>query len=308
MSEQSFVTRLQQAHSKNKITENRSELWEWCDSKSNQVEVTESNLENMVSLKMTTGFFWDVDGATLNTLILLAEAVGASGLINPEGAKHALPINNCVGLSEEQVLAKVKSRLGFEVKLPGFLRSSTAGTNEGQLTTRHCHAIYATKRILEMYPNKDTRIIEIGAGLGLLPYFLASVGYTNYCSIDLATASVCQAYFLHKNLPNTNIILSKEVSDPFDVQHKNSLKLLHASDYVNVPPHSFDLMVNMDGLTEYNYEDACKYANSECAPTLFSINHEMNDYRVVDIVVEKKLKYRVPYWLRPGYVEELYTK
>jgi hypothetical protein len=66
-------------------------------------------------------------------------------------------------------------------------------------------------------------------------------------------------------------------------------------------------MINMDGLSEMNKEDAIKYVSSDCAPLLLSVNHEINDFRVVDICKPyRKLVYRYPFWTRPGYVEELY--
>lgn len=160
---------------------------------------------------------------------------------------------------------------------------------------------------MELYPDPNTSIIEIGAGFGLLGYYLHGMGYRDYTVIDLALVNACQTYFLAQNLPDRKLILSGDVLDPFDRVHKDAIKLLHATDFHDVPKGRFRIMINMDGLTEYGYEVARKYVQSDCADTLLSINHEVNTFRVFDIEQpHRKLKQRSLFWLRPGYVEEIY--
>lgn len=134
-------------------------------------------------------------------------------------------------------------------------------------------------------------------------------GYKDYTTIDLAHTNACQTYFLTRNLPNRDIILSGEKENPFDLSYRNSLKLLHSSDFKNIIKDRFDIMINIDGLTEMKIEEANKYVQSDCASFLLSINHEVNSYRVIDIHKPYRiLKYRYPFWLREGYVEELYEQ
>ncbi len=108
---------------------------------------------------------------------------------------------------------------------------------------------------------------------------------------------------------NRNLILSGDVTDPFDLKHKDSVKILHCTDFKDIPDDRFALMVNMDGLTEMGIEQASKYVQSNCAKDLFSVNHEVNSFRVCDIQPSNRRKeYRYPFWLRPGYVEELFRR
>ena len=213
-------------------------------------------------------------------------------------------------MSTDQVLDSVQWVLPFPINFPPFSGNCTQGiqTKYGVASNRHIFYLWVVKRIIELCPNKNSSIIEIGAGFGLLGYYLDRIGYRDYTTIDLAMINACQTYFLSRNLPYRNLILSGDVENPFDPQHNDSIKLLHSTDFKDVPKNRFSIMVNMDGLTEYGLAEASKYAQSDCAPILFSINCESNPYRVYDIAQpSRKLVYRYPFWLRPGYIEELYV-
>jgi len=305
----SVFDRIQVALNKNISLEEKSELWDWCYSHSTQVEITIENLENMAKNNLTWGFFGGtVSVDNQDSVLKLATALGVFGVQNLEGGKNHTPVVNNHSLSCSEILDKIQDKIGFKIQLPKFIGGrDVLMTSYGVITDRHCHYLWVMKRIIELFPDRDTHIVEIGGGLGLLGYYLDACGYKDYTIIDLARTSACQTYFLARNLPHRKLILSGESENPFTIFDCENIKLLHSSDFANIEPNTFDLMVNMDGLTEMTVSEATKYMQSNCAPTLLSVNHEMNDYRVCEISEpNKKLVYRYPFWIRDGYVEELY--
>lgn len=71
----------------------------------------------------------------------------------------------------------------------------------------------------------------------------------------------------------------------------------------------WDLALNADSLTEMGRKIARRYLDHVAAATdrFLSINHEVNEYTVNDLLAEMKAVHyreRFPYWLRRGYVEE----
>lgn len=305
------VERLKSIFEKNYPRENRDAVWNYCMERAVPVELSEANLENMCQTALVTGFV-GVNGQ--KELVKLAEALGISGMSNPEAdaafAKHVPSRTNVDGLTADQILDQIQTRLPFPIRFPPFSGNCTMGlaTRYGVTSNRHIFYLWVLKRIREICPDPHTAILELGAGFGVLGYYLDQVGYRDYTTIDLALINACQAYFLSRNLPERNLILSGDVANPFDPGHRDSIKLLHASDFVDVPTGRFGIMINMDGLTEMGIAEATKYVQHDCAPMLLSINHEVNEFRVADIAQNRKLKSRYPFWLRDGYVEELYVR
>lgn len=294
--------------------EKRGVVWNACMDAALKVELNETNLENMCQTPLVSGFG---GGGGRPEAIRLAEALGACGISNPENDafnnRHVPPPSNCDNQTMDEILDRIQPFLPFKIQFPPFSGNCLQGivTKFGVTSNRHIFYLWVLKRIMELCPDRDSAIIEIGAGFGLLGYYLDKVGYRDYTTIDLALVNACQTYFLKRNLPDRRFILSGDVDNqidqPFNSNYKDAIKLLHTTDFHNVLKGRFDIMINMDGLTEYGYEEARKYVQSDCADTLLSINHEVNTFRVFDIdQPHRKLKQRNLFWLRPGYVEEIY--
>lgn len=291
--------------------EHRDDVWNFCMSKASAVQLSEANLENMCGTDLVSGFG---GGGGKEEIVRLAEALGVCGITNPETnayyGRYTAPRCNVDGLSPDAVMDKIQTAFPFPIQFPPFSGNCLQGTQTkyGVTSNRHIFYLWVAKRILELCPNRASGIVEVGAGFGVLGYYLDRLGYRDYTTIDLALINACQTYFLYKNLPGRNFILSGDVPNPFDLQHRDSIKLLHSGDFQNVPKNRFSIMVNMDGLTEYGIADAEKYVQSDCAPMLLSINHEVNPFRVCELPQDRRIrKYRNLFWLRPGYVEELYV-
>lgn len=286
-------------------------VWDTVMKKSMSVELNRQNLDNMSETDLVEGFGF---GDGIGQLVLLAEATGVSGITNPENnAFHNTRIpsrRNVDGLGADDILDQIQNVLPFDIRFPEFHGGSKRSTKTkfGMFGDRHIHYLWLVKKVLELCPERSSRIIEVGAGFGVLGYYLSKAGYYDYTTIDLSLINAIQTYYLHQNLPDRDIIMSGEVKDPFDMKFREAIKLLHCTDFDSVPSGRFDLMVNMDGLTEYGVEQATKYVQSDCAKMLLSINHEVHPYRICEIPQPKrKMAYRYLFWTRPGYVEELYV-
>jgi len=300
----SITERILPVFNKNYPIEERDAIWNHAMSLSMQSELNESNLENMFANSLTVGFSASGGGGQI---VLLAEALGMFTITNTE--TWARGTASITTMSIDQILDKIQDVFPFPINFPDFSDNQPHcdKTKYGITSNRHIFYLWAAKRIMELCPDKNSSILEVGAGFGLLGYYLDKAGYRDYTTIDLALVNACQTYYLAKTLPDRNIILSGDVENPFDEKHKDSIKLLHSTDFKDVPKNRFSIMFNMDGLTEYGLAEASKYVQSDCAPILLSINCESNPYRVNEIPQSRKLRYRYPFWLRSGYVEELYV-
>jgi hypothetical protein len=74
----------------------------------------------------------------------------------------------------------------------------------------------------------------------------------------------------------------------------------------------YGLIVNIDSLTEMDLATGSRYVKkiAEKADYFLSINHDVNDFSVAELVQSEeriKVVYRSPYWLRQGYAEELFV-
>lgn len=310
-----FVEKIKSIRNLNLAKEKRSPMWEWCQSHHNTVEFNEANLDNMANNELTFGMFGgfgeDRQEPNIKALIRLAQGVGVWGVQNPEGGANPIPPINKITPNYSEILSMIDKKIGFRIQLPEFIGGGQClKTDYGYISDRHCAYLWIMKRIMELYPFRSDRrisVIEVGAGIGMLGYFLSKVGYVDYTIIDIAHANALQAYFLNKNLPNTKLILSGDVSNPYSKKYHTAIKILHSSDFEDMPHDRWDIMINIDGLTEMGEHAASRYVNNDSSRLFLSINHDMNDYRVIDVCKSTKiLKSRYPFWIRDGYTEELY--
>lgn len=285
--------------------DNSSELWQWCKSHFAETEINESNLEQMCVNQLSHGFRCNTNiDQNREALIRLACATGVSGIVNPEGGQYNCPQINCEAKNEPEIVEDIEDAIGFDIHRPAFL----GGLDTSLMSDRHCQSVWLAYLVTQLFPSRGTSIVEVGAGIGLTAYILMRLGYLDYTTYDLAHAGACHGYFLSRNMPELSIVISGDVKNPLSVQHRNKLKILHASEFASAPVNRFTLMINMDSMTEIPYFDAKQYVDHPCAVNLLSINHEQNSFRVRDIVTAKTLRHRYPFWIRPGYVEEFYSR
>jgi hypothetical protein len=152
------------------------------------------------------------------------------------------------------------------------------------------------------------RVGEIGAGLGRVAYYARCLGIADYTIVDVPIVNV---------IGPDRIVLCGEAR-PHDT---SSVVIAPAQSFGDASLGSFDLVLNQDSLPELGPTVAADYVRKirGCAQRFLSINHEAETaisassrhqvvHRVVDEVGGHRTIHRFPYWLRTGYVEELFER
>jgi hypothetical protein len=269
-----------------------------------------------LKIKLNPLYRRNVSLYTKDKLVSLAEAVGAIPCENPEqgawGKNIALPIDELVNAVEQVI--------GMNITPPaidgGLLK--IIGTFS-KFSERDLNAIYTAwslSNILREYPDKA--ICEIGAGIGRAAYWSCRFGVNLYAIIDLPHINVIQGYYLLKSCPpDTSIRLYGESAG--EEQQNRKIVILPPHCIEKFPSKQFDLVLNQDSFPEIHADIVRKYLIhiKRISRRFLSINHEscpqgtevFTQIRVQNIIEEVggyDRLWRMPYWLRRGYVIELY--
>jgi hypothetical protein len=162
----------------------------------------------------------------------------------------------------------------------------------------------------------DSPIAEIGGGYGCLSFLMYRAGLRNYAIYDLPWVNAIQGYFLIMSL-------SKGVRLYGEPASNGTLEILPYWMFEEVRENSIDFVVNTDSLPEMGASTAEGYIRHipgilSNNGIFFSVNQEaMSDVHgagaqncVRDLIVRNN-HYRVAsrhrYWMRQGYVEEVFV-
>jgi hypothetical protein len=228
-------------------------------------------------------------------LVRLCEAVGAIPFWNPEGGCRGQPQRGPrrhAG-SVESLLQALDLAIGTELSFPNpFPGEFGLKSKRGIISYRALHAIYQAWRLRQL---DGDDVIEIGAGMGRTAYYAHLLGATNYTIIDLPMANIAQACFLTAALGHDLVAVYGEAeTELFRIAPPMA------------PLGKYDIALNVDSIPEMTKDAARQYAHaiSRNCQTFLSINMEIGWFKVSDLL--GKPASRHPYWLRKGYVEELY--
>ncbi len=185
---------------------------------------------------------------------------------------------------------------------------------KGLFDMRDLWSLYAAWRISRIIKTKS-RVCEIGAGLGKSALYADRFGFRDYAIFDLPIINAVQAWYLIKALPKRAIVLYGEKRD-----EKDSIKIMPYWKFMEGTDF-YELVLNEDSFPEIDREVVDKYLQKmkERARYFLSINQEFGapafagasqNHQIVPHRVETsggyKRIHRFPFWLRKGYVEELY--
>jgi len=239
----------------------------------------------------------------MDGLARFAEAFGIIPLENMEayGSEEPTP------LQADELIDKITkaTRWNFTVPNP-FPNEHGLRTSRGIVSYRTPQALYQAWKMKQLMRDIDQpRILEIGGGLGRTAYYSFELGMRNYSIVDIPTTLIAQAYFLGRTLGEDKILLYGESQ----LESQPQIKLLPPQSFL-AGPEKYDLIANIDSLTEFDKTVAAAYWDQirVSAPLFWSVNHEQNTFRVRDIIdganglVDSD---RNLYWMRRGYVEEL---
>jgi SAM-dependent methyltransferase len=236
--------------------------------------------------------------AIYRDLLLLSEAIGVRALWNPENPREQ------TFADVETILAKLDGTFGFTITFPNpFPGEVGLETTRGIASYRAVQALYQAWRIAGLLSELPrARILEIGAGMGRTAFYASQLGISNYTIIDLPMTNVAQAAFLSHALGDDQITLAGE-ERPGSVRVLPPFAFLEASD-------EYDLVLNVDSMTEMSREIAQSYCRAvkDRARMFLSINHETYTLTVANTAASVGIApaTRTPYWMRTGYVDELF--
>jgi hypothetical protein len=234
-------------------------------------------------------------------LIGVAAATGCIRLFNPEQPdKLKTPNDTSIGA----LLPALDSRLGYRLEFPNpYPHETGLETSRGLASYRALQACYQAWRISTVLDGKrDPSVLEIGAGLGRNAYYAHKSGITDYTIIDLPMSNVAQGYFLGRVLGPDSVTLSGE-----NERREHKVRVFDTL-WRPAPGERFDVAINVDSFSEMNQETAADYLEMirKHCDVFISINHEHNPFTVASLLDKMGLRSnRYPYWIRPGYVEEV---
>jgi hypothetical protein len=237
----------------------------------------------------------------------LARATGVLPVPNPEAPDREISVPGLPAL-----LDRLEAVLGFSIRPPEpYPFYYGLATDRGVLGERVLNAVYCAWRIRQLTAGlASPRILEIGAGVGRLAGYAHRSGLTDYWIVDVPITSLVQGHFLACALGEDRVILDGE---PDGHARKDAVKILNPERFFADERLQFDLVINIDSLTELGRDVATSYFRraAERSPVLFSVNHEVNPFRVIDLHEGLRVFNsvdRYPYWMRNGYVEEIFTR
>jgi hypothetical protein len=235
----------------------------------------------------------------LDALATFAEAIGARSMEYPENYAWQTP-----SITADRILDQIDAAIGFKIPIPNPYPSEYGLlSSRGIISYRVPQALYQAWRIKKLLEGvSNPKVLEIGGGLGRTAFYARLFGIRDYTIVDIPVSSLAQGYFLGRTLGVDGISLFGERGGT------ESIKLMPPGSFLSENDR-YDLVVNVDSLTEIGREAATKYwaAIEQRANKLLSINHEVNEFTVAQLIKEGTgiQVSRVPYWMRRGYVEEL---
>jgi len=236
----------------------------------------------------------------------LAQAVGALREPNPEA------IGRVYDVPPPSALATLVERaLGFSIAPPApYPNYRGLETDRGVLGERVLNALYCAYRVRQLTQGiTRPRVLEIGAGLGRLAHYAYLAGITDYWIVDLPLTSLSHGHFLATALGGDRVVFDHESEG----SAHDRIRIVNSERFFRESLPTFDLVVNVDSLTELGRPLAERYLNviAARANLFLSVNHEANEFTVSGLETTARVfdrSQRHPYWLRRGYVEELFSQ
>jgi hypothetical protein len=238
-------------------------------------------------------------------LLLLAEAVGAVPVENPEQGRRGKTVRIAPG----QLVDAISSAIGIDLAPPGIDGGLfKVRTGVGDFWERDLNAIY-TAWLLRNYRS----VCEIGGGSGRVAYWALRLGVRQYTIIDLPHANMLQGFYLMKAVGPDSVSLHGE-------GHQAPISLVPSSVHKSIGITA-DVILNQDAFPEIAADVVREYLEwvKDLDAPLLSINHESRppsdsgspQIRVADLVTEVggfERTERHLYWLRSGYILERFER
>jgi len=233
-------------------------------------------------------------------LICLAEALGVLPFENPEQGR----IENSF-LNVNDVIDLIEKEMGIDITPPKVCYVLGLPTSRGVIHYRQINALYTAWRLASLLGGQKA-VCEIGGGLGLIAFYSRKFGINDYTLLDLPMGNAFAANYLSHAFGEDSVVLygEKEVSE--------KIKIFPFFPSTWYRGKEFDLTLNQDGFPEISEILIKGYFDKIAMDTrkyFLSINQESQPLKVPFLLRDDKRfrrVYRSKYWIREGYVEELY--
>ena len=251
---------------------------------------------------------------TVDAVSSLGLALGLLRTPNPASGRPP----NLFETDSIQTLDEIRKKTGWVLTAPDCASIAGLGYQGGIIHLKQLFQLYAAYRMVEINGGPMGRALEIGGGVGFLAHICARNNLVrDYTILDLPIVNMLQGYFLLKSPIGERVMLFGENEPP---EGQPVVRIFPDIALDTLPNGKFDIAVNQDSLPEMAQSTAGNYLSAFSRLVrghVLSINHESaapwgNDFEhgivnelVGDIPALKRVS-RHPYWMRGGYVEEVF--
>jgi hypothetical protein len=250
----------------------------------------------------------------LDRLVGLAQALGVLSLPNPEDSPDRW--QRCLEVDPEAVFTAIEDHLDLQLEFPdlgGVFCGGVRGRAFPFIAFTH---LLVAVTVRDLVAQRRPTIFEIGGGYGGLAHFACELLPCRYTIFDLPFAGATQAYFLSRALPTQRLVLCGEKSGTGP-----EISIRPAWDLLDLPPDvTADLVVNQDSMPEIPHAMVCRYLeamkrflrgpflsiNQEPSPAAKQTVGRASVAAAVQAVGGYRRFSRTPFFLRLGYVQEIY--
>ena len=252
---------------------------------------------------------------TVDTIASLGISLGILQIPNPASPEPA----NVLKIDYRETLERISETLGWDIVPPQAGGIAGIPFRGGVIPLKHFFQVYAAHRIRSIHGGPLDSLVEIGGGVGLMAYHCAANNIVrDYTIIDLPLVNLLQGYLLLNSSVADDVVLYGESGDgPSDGRR---IRILPDIAIGQLGGRSVDFAFNQDSFPEMGHQTMANYFDQIARIVtghLLSINHESAQqvtgtfsHGLVHATLaghpDFKQIYRMPYWMRPGYVEELF--
>jgi len=239
-------------------------------------------------------------------LVSLAVAIGALPFENPEQGRYGENIH----MPFYELVKLIEDRIGAEIYRPPVMGMYGISKEPDKIfDARIPEDVYAALKLKEI--SRSGNVAELGGGFGGAAFQLVRHGLRPTI-FDLPIIGVVQGFFLMKIFGGDNVkIYSENIPD-------RAINIMPWWTFFDAS-RDFDVVFNRDSIAEFPMAAAIRYLieiKSREIPYL-SINQEVQNEAGQPDVLQLNVgalaaktgfnrRYRYPYWIRRGYVEELF--
>ena len=247
-------------------------------------------------------------------------SLGVSAGILPARSPASLKTRPLLHEDPQEILSAYADLIGYDLAPPQCGGIYGVRFRDSVVPIRHIFQVQQAERLRMLLGDEGCAkgCLEIGGGAGFLAYATMKLGVARrYCIIDLPQVNVLQGYFMLKSDLAPLVRLFGEESPSDDEAVIQIYPDFHVHGFAD---DAFDIGVNVDSLPEMDGATIRTYVDAIariCERYFLSNNKEVpiQDaggfahgwiHRVLRGDGRFRLESRAPWWMREGYVEEVY--